>query len=276
MSVTLLAVPGSHACAAVAAMLNAKRVAYQRVDLFPALSRGWLRLAGFHGGTVPALRIDGRRVQGSRAIARSLDAEWPEPRLFPTDPDARERVEEIEAWADGPLQEVARRIILWSLLHNGEAVRAALDGARLQFRVPTQLAAVAAWPVIRLDAALHGAHAHAVRGDLAALPRMLDRADGWIARGDVGSRPPTAADYQVAASARLLLTVEDLTGLLDERPVTTLARRLIPVLPGPVPTGALPAAWLAVTNARAAGQDVLPQAPEAASAKRPRRSSECP
>ena len=60
-------------------MLDAKGVAYERVDLFPALSMVWLRLTGFGAGTVPALRLDGVRVQGSRAIARALDASCPEP-----------------------------------------------------------------------------------------------------------------------------------------------------------------------------------------------------
>src|SRR4051795_13323883 len=134
MAVKLLAVPASHPCAAVEAMLRVKGVGYERVDLVPALSRLWLRMTGFDAATVPALRLDGVGVQGSRAIARELDTgwpqpplvpvepgarardpAWPEPPLFPVDRDARARVEQMEAWADGPLQEVARRIVLWAL-----------------------------------------------------------------------------------------------------------------------------------------------------------------
>jgi glutathione S-transferase len=77
--VKLLAIPGSHPCAAVAAMLEAKGIRYQRLALFPAVSRIWLRLVGFKAGTVPAAYIDGVRVQGSRAIARALDAYRPNP-----------------------------------------------------------------------------------------------------------------------------------------------------------------------------------------------------
>lgn len=247
VSVKLLAIPGSHPCATVAAILDAKRVPYERIDLVPALSRVCLRLSGFSGATVPALRINGARVQGSRAIARALDASWPQPPLFPPDPAARARVEQIEAWADESLQVAARRIILWSLLRSREAVHAALDGARLQFRIPTRLAALpaVAAPVIALDAALNGARATAVRAHLAALPDMLDRTDDWIARGELGAAPPTAADYQVAGSIRLLLTVEDLHGTLAQRPIADLARRLIPHLAGRVPAGVLPSAWLA-------------------------------
>ncbi len=225
-------------------MLDAKRVPYERVDLFPALSRPWLRLTGFGAGTVPALRLEGAHVQGSRAIARALDASWPEPPLFPADPAVRARVEEIEAWGDGPLQDVTRRIILWALLRSREGVRASLEGARLQFRVPAALAARLAWPVLRLDAAIHGVHAEAVRADLPALPELLDRVDGWIAGGELGADPPSAADYQLAGSLRLLLCIEDLGPVFAGRPAAELARRLIPAYPGRVPAGVLPAAWL--------------------------------
>jgi glutathione S-transferase len=246
VSVTLLAVPGSHPCAAVEAMLDAKQVPYTRVDLVPALSRLWLGATGFDAPTVPALRLDGARVQGTRAIARALDAVWPEPALLPADPEVRVRTEEIEAWADGPLQTVARRIVLWSLLRSPAAVRAALEGARLQFGLPPRIAAfpLVSWPVLALDAGLQGARAGPTRAALAHLPGMLDRADAWIAGGDLGRLPPTVADYQVAGSVRLLLTLEDLTAMVGGRPVAALARRLIPAFPGCVPAGVLPAAWV--------------------------------
>jgi glutathione S-transferase len=243
MAVKLLAVPASHPCAAVEAMLKAKGVRYERVDLVPALSRLWLRMTGFDAATVPALRLDGVRVQGSRAIARALDASWPDPPLFPVDPDARARVEQMEAWADGPLQEVTRRIVLWALLRSPPAVRAALEGARLQFRIPARIAAAVAPPVLRVDARLHGARDSRVRADVASLPGMLDHADEWAARARA-SMSSTAADYQLAGSVRLLLTLDDLADVFAGRPVADLARRLIPAFRGHVPAGTLPAAWL--------------------------------
>src|SRR5436853_7924426 len=63
--------------------------------------------------------------------------------------------------------------------------------------------------------------------DLARLPSMLDRVDAWIAAGDLGGVPATAADYQLAGSLRLLLTLEDLAPSFHDRPAGTLARRLI-------------------------------------------------
>lgn len=227
-------------------MLEAKHVPYVRIDLVPAVSRLWLRATGFSAGTVPALRIDDRRVQGTRAIARALDAAWPEPPLLPPEPELRMRVEQIEAWADGPLQMAARRIVLWSLLRSPDGVRAALAGARLQFRLPTRIASLppVAWPVLAVDAALNRARPPAVQAALAHLPEMLDRTDDWVAHGDLGRATPTVADFQVAGSVRLLLTVQDLSAMVDGRPVAALARRLIPALPGCVPAGVLPAEWV--------------------------------
>jgi hypothetical protein len=42
----------------------------------------------------------------------------------------------------------------------------------------------------------------------------------------------------------MLLTVEDLGPLFAGRPASELARRLVPVFPGCVPAGVVPAAWL--------------------------------
>jgi hypothetical protein len=55
------------------------------------------------------------------------------------------------------------------LIHSRRGVRAALAGARLQFRFPVLLAAQVAWPILRLDAFLSGASVDAVRADLLAL-----------------------------------------------------------------------------------------------------------
>jgi glutathione S-transferase len=244
-AVKLFAIPASHPCAAAGAMLEAKGIGYDRIDLFPAFSRGWLRLRGFGAGTVPALRAGRERVQGTRSIARWLDARWPDPPLLPAEPAARARIEEIEAWADGPLQDAVRQIIVWVLLRDRRAVASVLEGVRLQFRTPASVARRVAWPVVRLEAAFLHVTAESVREAVASLPALLDRADAWIAAGELAAGPPSAADYQVAGSVRLLLIIEDLAPLTRDRPAASLARTLIPAFPGSVARGALPAAWLA-------------------------------
>ena len=62
-------------------MLDLKEVDYELVSVLALNQRLHVRLAGFRGGTVPALRVDGRRIQGSRQIARAADQLWPDPPL---------------------------------------------------------------------------------------------------------------------------------------------------------------------------------------------------
>lgn len=225
-------------------MLDAKGVEYRRLDLFPAASQVWLRLLGYRRGTVPALRIGSTRVQGTREIARALDARWPDPPLFPSDPDERARIEELEDWADDSLQVQARRIILSALSRSPAGVRAALEGSALPLPIPAAVAVPAAAPLLWLDRRIHGVTDAAADDALRRLPETLDRLDAAIARGELGRTPATAADYQVAASVRMLLTLDDLHEVLANRPVTELARRLVPHFPGRVPAGALPAGLL--------------------------------
>ena len=85
-------------------MLDRKGIPFKRVDLMPVISKGVLKALRFDGITVPALKIDGKRIQGSREIARELDRVRPEPPLFPSDPDARAKVEEAERWGDEVFQ----------------------------------------------------------------------------------------------------------------------------------------------------------------------------
>src|SRR5205823_3565746 len=157
----------------------------------------------------------------------ALDERWPQPPLYPADAAKRVEIEELEAWGDGPLQDVARRIILWALLSRAGR-RASLEDAGLRSRPAVAVVTSLAWPFIRLDASLNGVGAEAVRAAIAGLPEMLDQVDVWIAEGKLGGDPPTAADYQLAGSLRMLLGVEDLAPLFGGRPAALLARRLIP------------------------------------------------
>ena len=78
--------------------------------------------------TVPALVLDGRRIQTTGAIARELDRIRPDPPLLPADPEARARVETIEAWCDRDFQQMGRRLVYWALVRDGSAVDSYLEG----------------------------------------------------------------------------------------------------------------------------------------------------
>lgn len=224
--VTLYGIPGSHPSASVAALLDAKGLEYRRVDLIPVLSRLWLRALGFPGSTIPALRLGSARIVGSRAIMRAVGVETG---------DA-----EIEAWGDDTFQPVARRIALRGLARSRAGTATVLGNSRLRPPLPRPLALAIAPAVLRLDAMLHHATDRTLRDDLDALPDLLDRIDGWIAAGRLGSASPAAADYQVAGSLRLLFAFDDLEPLFDGRASVGFARAVIPRFPGRVPAGVLP------------------------------------
>src|SRR3954453_6374060 len=96
-------------------MLDLKGVDYSLVNVLPGNQRIHLRLAGFRHGTVPAIKLDGRKIQGTTRIGHELDALAPQPRLYPEDPETRRLVEEAERWGDTQFQPVPRRIFRLAL-----------------------------------------------------------------------------------------------------------------------------------------------------------------
>jgi glutathione S-transferase len=229
MAARLYAIPGSHPAYAAELMLRHKGIAYERTDLPQWLHRGMLRLLRFRGGTVPALVLDeGGRVQTTRRIARALDGVRPDPPLLPV--ERRAEIEAVETWADGEFQQLARRMTYWALVREGSAVDSYLEGANLM--LPRPLVMPAAPLIIRILARDHDSSDAAIRQDLADLPRMLDRIDGWIADGLLGGEPPNVADFQVATTLALLRSHDALRPAIDARPAGELAQRIAPAYPG--------------------------------------------
>jgi glutathione S-transferase len=238
---TLFTVPASHPSLAAELMLSHKGVDYRRIDLITAAHRGLLRLLRFRRGTVPALRLDGARIQGTREISAALDASRPERPLFPSDPEKRAAVTEAEAWGDEVYQPVPRRLIWASLRRDRSTVASYLEGARLG--IPVRIAALTSAPIIRAAVQLNHVTDEAVRQDLANLPGLLDHVDGLIRAGVIGGSELNAADFQIGTSSALLATMEDMGPLLAGRPLLGHARRVAPGYPGHLHK-VLPAAWL--------------------------------
>ncbi len=241
MEARLYVIPGSHPSMAVRLMLESKGIAYKRTDLLPVISKGALRLVGFPGKTVPALKIDGRKVQGTGAIARELDRLRPEPPLIPTDPAQLAAVEAVERFGDVELQHAIRQISWWALRKDRAPLRSYSEGAKLG--IPLGLALKTAGPVVAASAHFNEATDENVRRDLAALPAMLERIDDWIAAGMIGGEQPNIGDYQIAPSLSLAMTFDDLRPAIESRPAGELAKRVVPHYPGKTPP-ILPPAWL--------------------------------
>jgi glutathione S-transferase len=237
----LLGVPASHPTVAAELMLERKGVEVDRYDLVPGLHRFILRRA-FPEGTVPALLLDGQRLQGTRNISRALDVLVAEPPLFPAEAGRRAEVERAELWGDLVLQPVVRRLAWAALKRDRSTIETFLEDANLG--LPTGLALATAAPVVALCARLNRAGDRSAKRDLAALPRLLDRVDGLIEKGVLSADgAPTAADYQIAASVRLLLAFGDLRPAVEKRPAGRHALRVVPHFQGRIPA-VFPPDWL--------------------------------
>ncbi len=232
--------PMSHPGMAAKAMLEFKGVPFETVDVLVGAQKVHLRLAGFRAGTVPALKIDGRRVQGSLAIPRALERIAPEPPLYPADPGLRARVEEAEVWGEREIQNAPRLLIRWGLTRDPGLRRWLAEAAGMP--VPA-LAARTSVPVARYYAHAIGADEAAARRALEGLPAMLDRADALLADGTLTTDPPNAATFQILSSVRALDEFTDVQPHTAGRPSTRAAHELFPDYPGPVPPF-LPREWL--------------------------------
>jgi glutathione S-transferase len=214
-------------------MLEHKDIEHEWVKLAPGLHPFQLRLAGFRGGTIPALRLDGLRVVGSRPIARLIEEVKPEPPLFPADPSRLRAVEDAEEWGDTVLQPIPRRLLRWAFRHDRDA-RVTLAGVFGSSR--PELAARFMGPMAAFIARREDARkTERVQADWAALPAHLDHAEQLMRDGVIGSPEPNAADFQIGGTLRAMLEFDDYEPLLSGRPLEQLARRVMPNYPFRIP-----------------------------------------
>ena len=236
----------SHPSQAIRKALHLKGISYDLVNVLPFNQRIHLRAVGFRGGTVPAIKLDGRRVQGSREIARALDELRPEPPLFPADPALRARVESAERWGEQELQPVPRRLGRWGAATSLEVRRWGARSAKLP--APELVARASAPPARYFARTLEadgrpGGTDEDARRDLESVPELLDRADQLLADGTLTLDPPNAATLQVLSAVALLSSFADLHEVIGGRPSVVAARELFPAYPGPIPRF-LPRDWL--------------------------------
>jgi glutathione S-transferase len=245
VKVKLYVIQGSHPGISAMLMLERKGIDYRRVILPPGFSRRLIRRFGFEGDRTPAMKIDGRKVQGSTAISRELEHIQPEPPLFPAEPEQRRRVEEAEVWGDQELQSIPRTIIWWVFKRDRSGMKNFLEKApaSARFGLPASIAVKTAGPMINLGAKLNDSNDDHVRAELARLPEVLDKVDRLIEEGVLNGAELNAADYQLAPSIRLLMTFDDLRPAIQGRPAARLAERVLPQEMGRVPA-IFPQDWL--------------------------------
>lgn len=231
----------SHPARAARLMLEHKGIEYERVDLLPGVHPAQLRLAGFSGITVPALEMEGQRVQGTREIADYLERHKPEPSLYPAEKERGQAVRAAEEWGETVFQAIPRRIFRWVLRHDGD-LRLLL--AKAMGMPAPKLAATMNLPVVGILGIASGSTSEAVRADLAMLPSHLDHVDSLIENGTIGLEERTAADFQILSTIQALSTFVPLRPLLEGRPAWEHALRLDPEWRDRPMPAAIPAEWI--------------------------------
>ncbi len=235
---TLHVLPPSHPCMTAEAGLRHKGIEYEKVNL--DMGRHGDKMEEIYGDgnrTVPGLTIGDERIHGSVSILERLEELVPENPLYPA-PIAT-KVSEAERWADGDLQDMGRRLP-WGALHFRPEAMGTLAGGESLDPAGTDFAI----KFIRASWKYHSLTAVQLAEDLAALPGMVDRVEELAADGIVDGDEPTAADFQIGATIRVLLTVEDLHPVIAGGAAERIARRHFPDYPGLVPAGAFPDGWV--------------------------------
>ena len=117
-------------------------------------------------------------------------------------------------------QSVPRRLIYAAFLRRPRAMESYATEAKLPLS-PVLLRP--AMPLTaRLGALKNQSNDEAARADIAGLPGQLARIDGWIEEGIIGGEQPNAADLQIGATVRLLMTIGDVRSLVEDRPASRL------------------------------------------------------
>ncbi len=233
--------PGSNSSLTGRLMLDHKGIDYKLVKLPPGLHAFMMLALGFETMGVPAIKLGGRRVQGTRSISRALDQLVPERPLFPSDPERRQAVQDAERWGE-ELQNATRRIFYCAARRDRRGFLSVLQADRA---LPMcAFLRVGAGLIIRLASGAHRASDDSGREDVALLPARLDQIDAWIGDGLLGGPDLNAADFQIAANISALLRSDDLAPLIEGRPAAALARRVAPEYPGHLGR-VLPAEWVA-------------------------------
>jgi glutathione S-transferase len=221
MTATLYGIPGSHAVRTGELMLEHKGIEFRRVNFLPGPHRVQVRVMGFRGDRVPAVKFeDGRRAQGTRELPRVLDELVPEPRLVPDDP----RALEAERWADDVLQQWARRMVAAAGARDPDTLSGRGAGGRLgvlltRHELPRRTVARAVLFVFR-------AGKQQLREDRDRTGEILDQVDAWIDEGVLNGEQLRSPDFAVASSLALVEYIVALQPELRRRPLNQLIERV--------------------------------------------------
>lgn len=235
-------VPFSHPCLAVSTALDRLGREYETVTLMSG--RHAEEVEGIYGegcGTVPGLLIGEEPVHGTATIFARLGELHPDADLYRE--DSVEAIREAEAGIAEDLQMSARVLVFGALHFRPESMATfaggdQLDPAGVDFAIKTMRAT---WRYLEITA-------ERVHATLQELPAQLDTVDALIEAGVAGGEQPTALDFQLGSSLRLLAEVGDVCPLVEERPAAAISAAWFEPGSGDVPPGAFPPGWVPATR----------------------------
>ncbi len=236
-------VPFSHPCLAVSTALDRLGREYETVTLVSG--RHGDEIEGLYGEgrrTVPGLLVGDEPVHGTATIFARLGELHPEAGLYPE--ESAEAIRDAEAGIAEDLQMSARTLVFGALHFRPESMATfaggeQLDPAGVDFAIKTMRAT---WRYLEISAV----RAHAT---LQGLPAQLDAVDALIEAGAAGGEQPTALDFQLGSSLRLLCEIGDVRPMIEGRPAMAIVDAWFERGSGDVPAGAFPPGWVPATRA---------------------------
>src|SRR5436190_35781 len=103
--------------------LDYKRVPHRRVAAMPG-AHMLVALRLTRRPTMPVLELDGTAIGDSTRIIGALEERYPDPPLYPVDPEERTRALELEDYFDENFGRDIRRVAFWPILLDPEFKRA--------------------------------------------------------------------------------------------------------------------------------------------------------
>jgi glutathione S-transferase len=234
----LHAIPYSHPCLAVSAALDRYGLEYETVAMVTGRHADEIeRIYGEGKRTVPGLLVDGEPVHGTISVFEKIDSLADEADLYPAAVAAA--IREAERGLSEELQTAGRLLIFGALHFRPESAGTfpgggPLDPTGTDFAIKMVRGA---WRYI-------GITAERLAAELERLPGLISAADELVENGVIGGDEPTAADFQIGSSLRLLSAIGDVRPLIEGHPCASVAERWFEPSTADIPAGAFPAGWV--------------------------------
>jgi microsomal prostaglandin-E synthase 2 len=166
-------------CHKVKAGLEAKGIAYEKVDVHPRTKKELPPLPEGTARKVPVIRIGDDVVQESNAILDALEVHFPDaPALMPTDPSQREKCEAIARWVDDDLVQILPTVIYgtwWEAAKSAQVMARTTNLGRIENLMVRGGGALVMHQVARRIIKKRGG-----RRPEAMLDEALDRIEAWL------------------------------------------------------------------------------------------------